>query len=159
MDQGVFQFTSNTTTASSETVGTFTADAGFDHIRAFKRRRCSDRHSGRWRVSHGTNRSTLLFEANGLGSSATGGTKFLFTSSPAASLIGGGGAAGSTTISVLPFAVGSANALTPAVTWGLVTYDANGEVRPLAAAEYVTAGLSGAAAGTNVRDTFATGGA
>ena len=34
LDQGIFQFTSNTTTASTETVGTLVSDAGLNQFRA-----------------------------------------------------------------------------------------------------------------------------
>jgi autotransporter-associated beta strand protein len=68
-------------------------------------------------------------------------------------LVGGGGGAGSTTISVIPYAIGGTTATNGS---DLVTYGANG-VRPLSAAagEYATTIASGTATADNARLTTA----
>jgi autotransporter-associated beta strand protein len=101
--------------------------------------------------------STYLFRSGStgtLGSGAASGTlsNLKFTSinglAPAANLIGGGGAAGSTTISILPFAVGDDSATGLGSTF--VTYGANG-VRTLQAGTGEYAAAFGGSATDNVR--------
>ena len=71
----------------------------------------------------------------------------LFTTAP--TLTGGGGAAGSQTLSILPYAIGR-NTAGASTQWGLVTYDSNG-IRALRTTEYST--LASAAGSTsNARD-------
>ena len=81
------------------------------------------------------------------------------TTGAAPTLIGGGGAAGSTTISIVPWALGNLTANTSLTTAntlssGLVTYDPTNGYRPLATTEYAAA--LGANTSDNVRLTAAT---
>jgi autotransporter-associated beta strand protein len=97
-------------------------------------------------------RGTFLFQGNStaLGSPlAANVPNIVFASPPTADLVGGGGAAGTTIVSVLPYAVGwpHTTSVNDTATVGLVTYGANG-VRLLAAGEYNTA----PAAGTDTDD-------
>jgi autotransporter-associated beta strand protein len=96
-------------------------------------------------LSRGADRGTVLFRGDNLGSTA----RIRFGSGPVADLVGGGGAAGSTTVSVLPYAA----ALTNTGSWGntFVTYDAAGGVRPLTTAEFATALPVGQVTAQNVR--------
>jgi fibronectin-binding autotransporter adhesin len=71
----------------------------------------------------------------------------LFDTAPA--LSGGGGAAGTTTISIIPFAVGGIT--TTSLGTDFVTYGAANGVRPLAVAEYATTITSGATTTDNVK--------
>lgn len=98
------------------------------------------------------NNSTLFVRGTNLGAAAGAGVAQITSTAAPATLVGGGGAAGSTTISILPWAVGNVGA---AATLGssLVTYGATG-LRPLAAAEYASA--FGGNATDNVRLTAAT---
>jgi autotransporter-associated beta strand protein len=104
-------------------------------------------------------RGTFLFRGTTLGTAGNSGFVALSTA-PTGDLIGGGGAAGTQTISILPYAVGGTSTTDTGTT--LVTLDAaaNGGVagatgvRPLATAEFAT-NLSGGAT-TNARLTAAT---
>jgi fibronectin-binding autotransporter adhesin len=110
----------------------------------------------------GLNRTsaTFLARGNSLGTGAPGTNgigNVLFTNSPAADLVGGGGAAGTTTISILPYVVGNSattTAISP-LSVHFVTYDPVNGLRPLVAAtEYVTGGAAQyatATADTNFR--------
>lgn len=85
-------------------------------------------------------RGTFLFRGSSLG--GTGNFGFItFASAPIADLVGGGGAAGTTNISILPYAIGDTSG--SGTGNAFVTYGATG-VRPLAATEYV-ANLTSAA--------------
>lgn len=97
-------------------------------------------------------RGTLSFVSSGLGSAPGAGmTQILATQAPVADLFGGNGPAGSTTISILPYAIAKGDT-TPLGATSLATYGAHG-VRPLAASEYVPVPyvLSGSAGSDNVR--------
>ncbi len=103
------------------------------------------------------NNSTFVFRGAGLGGTPGAGVANIY-STAAPALTGGGGGAGSTVISVLPYAVGNNTASTAFTAAGLVgssfvTYDANG-FRPLATTEYATA--FGGSNLDNVRLTAAT---
>ncbi len=81
------------------------------------------------------NNAVVTFRGDTLGTTATARNEIKFTTAP--TLVGGGGAAGSTTISILPFARGgtaAANAST-----GFVTYAANGIRRLDNTTEFVQA--------------------
>lgn len=97
------------------------------------------------------NNSTLFVRGTNLGAAAAAGVAQITATTPPVGLIGGGGAAGSTTISILPWAVGN---LSAAATLGssFVTYGATG-FRPLAASEYAAA--VGGSPTDNVRITAA----
>lgn len=71
---------------------------------------------------------------NTIASNTAGSSNIVFTGT-APTLVGGGGAAGSQTISILPWAVGSSSASGNPTSF--VTYDANG-IRLLSAGEYAT---------------------
>jgi autotransporter-associated beta strand protein len=153
LNQGIFQFNVNTgAVATTETVGTVTADSGFNQIR-MNNAVTGQNTTLEMAALVRNNRSSLLFQGVNLGATATGASRLVFTTAPTGSLVGSGGVAGSKNISILPFAIGAANTGAP-VLWSLVTLDING-IRPLAATEYNTL----AAAGTtdNARDTFAGG--
>ncbi len=84
------------------------------------------------------NNSTLFVRGTSLGSAPAAGVGTITSVNAPGALIGGGGAAGSTTQSILPFAVGNTSAST---TLGSthVTYDSiGGNVRPLLTTEYAT---------------------
>jgi autotransporter-associated beta strand protein len=94
-------------------------------------------------------RGTFLFRGVGLGDGtvATRGN-ITFTSDPSGSLAGGGGGAGTSTMSILPFAIGDVTA--GGLGSSFVTYGANG-IRPLAASEYLLDDLTGAVPAANVK--------
>jgi fibronectin-binding autotransporter adhesin len=104
-----------------------------------------------------TNNSTVGFRGTGLGGTPGSGVANI-NSTAAPALIGGGGAAGSTTISILPWAYGNSSSATANTAAGLVgssfvTNGVNG-FRPLATAEYAAA--FGGNATDNVRLTATT---
>lgn len=103
-----------------------------------------------------SNRAQFLFRANSAnfgGPIGANVANLAFDSIPA--LFGGGGAAGTTTISIIPFAIGGIT--TTSTGTDLVTYGANG-VRPLSttANEYATAITDGSTTLDNARLTAAT---
>jgi autotransporter-associated beta strand protein len=82
------------------------------------------------------NNSTLFVRGTNLGAAPGSGVAQITSTASPGTLVGGGGAAGSTNISILPFAVGNTSAAatnsSSFVTWNA----AGGTFRPLAAAEY-----------------------
>ncbi len=97
----------------------------------------------------------VLFRGANLGNNTLASTtantgNINFTNAP--TLVGGSGSAGSTTVSILPYAIGD-NAVAGTGT-DLVTYDANG-VRRLASSEYLTTLAAGNATLDNVKLTTA----
>jgi autotransporter-associated beta strand protein len=96
-------------------------------------------------------KGTFLFRGLSLGAGTANSGNVTFTSAPTADLVGGGGGAGSSTISILPYAIGD---ITNTGTGSsLVTLGATG-VRPLATTEYAANLTSGTS--TNARLTAAT---
>jgi autotransporter-associated beta strand protein len=83
-------------------------------------------------------RATAFFRGNSLGQTTGSNVGNVFLTSPP-TLIGGGGAAGSTNISIIPWAYGGVfNTIASTdATNGFVTYVASG-IRPLSNSEYVT---------------------
>ncbi|MEO8613742.1 MAG: autotransporter-associated beta strand repeat-containing protein [Luteolibacter sp.] len=100
------------------------------------------------------NNGAVFFRGTNLGqntiaSNTAGASNISFSTAPSAQLVGGGGAAGTTTISILPWAVGSTTA--GGVPTGFVTYDANGiRVLSSGAGEYATTITGGASTTDNV---------
>ena len=154
----------NTASAASETVGAATLANGFDILTVTP----NSTEPARLNLASLTrqNNSTLYLRGAGLGGSAGASNVATITAAGiGSSLVGGGGSAGTTTISILPWAIGNTStstSLTAANNVGasFVTYDATNGFRPLAAAtEYSTtfgAGVNvrltanAAAAGSNV---------
>lgn len=95
------------------------------------------------------NRSTALFRGTNMGNApgVNVGT-VSFSSAPTGDLIGGGGGAGSTNISILPYAIGDTT--TTGTGSSLVTLD-SGTIRPLTVAEYVATMTGGTTTTDNVR--------
>ena len=84
------------------------------------------------------NASTMFLRGTGLGGAAGNGVGEILSTATPSGLVGGGGAAGSTTISILPWAIGNTSA-TATTSSSFVTYDpATGQFRPLATTEYST---------------------
>lgn len=124
-------------------------------------------------LTRGAGRPTVLIRGTNLGSSNPGGnglgaSRIFFETDPTSSLVGGGGAAGTTTISILPYAIGgtSTGSADTFVTYdptatvvqgisGDSATDRTGKIgfRPLnTSTEFATA-LAGASSSTNVRRT------
>lgn len=98
-------------------------------------------------------RGTFLIRGSSLGTGASiGGLNGYFTLGSAPTLVGGGGPDGSTTISILPWAVGDTSGAGNGTSF--VTYNNTTGFRPLAVAEYAANLTSGAT--TNARLTAAT---
>lgn len=97
------------------------------------------------------NNATMFIRGTNLGATPANGVAQIGSTAAPAGLVGGGGAAGSTNISILPWAVGNLGA---GVVTGssMVTY-AGGNFRPLSASEY--AATVGGSATDNVRFTAA----
>jgi autotransporter-associated beta strand protein len=99
-----------------------------------------------------TNGAVVLFNGTNLGtnsiSSATAGSSNIsFTTAP--TLIGGGGAAGTTTISILPNALGGTTGSDTGSTF--VTYTAANGIRPLTAAEFASSETDGSTTNDNLK--------
>ncbi|RYD98827.1 MAG: hypothetical protein EOP50_04660, partial [Sphingobacteriales bacterium] len=155
LNNSILQYTGNTGANSGETVGAVTANSGFNLVAM------SGIGTGFTTTLTGSsfareNRAQVGFQGATLGGAATNANLIKFTTAPTG-LVGGGGAIGGTAknVSILPYAVGAANAAGSAVPiWGLVGYDATNGIRPLNTNEYST--LGGAAAGDNARSTLNT---
>lgn len=101
------------------------------------------------------NNATLFVRGTGLGATPAANVAQVTSTASPGTLIGGGGAAGSTNISILPWAVGNTSASATAGS-SFVTWDAaTGRLRPLALAEYTTLS-SGLSTTDNTRLTGAT---
>ncbi|CAN5480756.1 hypothetical protein BH09VER1_BH09VER1_53700 [soil metagenome] len=101
------------------------------------------------RADHGT----VVFRGVGVGtntiaSQTSNSSNISFTTAPTG-LVGGGGGAGTTTISILPWAIGGISTADAGTTF--VTYTAANGIRPLTAAEYATTITSGATSTNNVK--------
>lgn len=97
-------------------------------------------------------RAQFFFSGNSLGAPlAANVANVVFTAAPGP-LVGGSGGPGTTTIPILPYAVGDDSPTLS--TYELVTYGANG-IRPLAASEYATSITSGTVTQNNVKLTSA----
>jgi hypothetical protein len=144
---GTFQLDGNASANTAEFVGALTLGAGQSTIAA-NPNAAQPTALTFASASPGTAGGTVLFRGAGLGGAlAAGAANVTFSTNP--SLVGGGGAAGSTTLSILPWAVASStNGTTPDT---FVTIGANG-VRPLALATEYATNLTTAAATDNVRD-------
>ncbi|MEQ1859573.1 MAG: autotransporter-associated beta strand repeat-containing protein [Chthoniobacteraceae bacterium] len=140
---GEIQFTTNATTATSESLGSLRG-AGMTTITmtAGGALNFTDAANGLTRV----NRGTFLFNtpnlAFGTGAATTTTSNVVFGNLPGADLVGGGGPINTTTASILPYAVGTEPGNGPK----FVTYDVNG-VRYL---NVWRSGLSGAGPTENV---------
>ncbi len=151
-------FTGNASAASSETIGAVTATNGFNTVLVTP----GTGQTSTLTVTSLTrqNNATFDFRGAGLGSApGTAGTSNIFlTNPPAGALVGGGGGAGTTSISIIPFAIGNSGTTTTLTAAGqigssFVTYDVNG-IRPLATTEYAT--TLGVSPTDNVRITAVT---
>ena len=155
--------TGNTASAASETVGAATLANGFDILTVTP----NSTEPARLNLTSLTrqNNSTLYLRGAGLGSTAGAVNIATITATGVgSSLVGGGGTAGTTSISIVPWAIGNTStstSLTAANNVGasFVTYDATNGFRPLATTEYATTFGTGvnvrltanaAAAGTGV---------
>jgi fibronectin-binding autotransporter adhesin len=97
-------------------------------------------------------RGTIFLRGTNLGAAPSAGVGNAYFVAPPA-LFGGGGAAGSTTISILPYAWGAtaSTSTSSASSNSLVTYGANG-IRPLnVTTEYASSIVSGSVSSNNVR--------
>lgn len=102
-----------------------------------------------------TNNATLFVRGTSLGAAPGANVAQITSTASPGTLIGGGGAAGSTNISILPWAVGNTSA-TASNNSNLVTWDSGtGAFRPLATSEYTTLS-SGLSTTDNTRMTVAT---
>ncbi len=169
LNQGGIQLNANTTLGTTETVGTVNLKSGLNQFRA----------------SNIASAITTLFQANNLvrsgnstvqfftstatlGGAATNAAQFKFTQinglSPTSSattqtgtnvLVGSNGAAGTTNISIIPWAVGISTPVATTPTYSFVTYDANG-IRALSLTTEYAANATSVAA-SNERDTSSAG--
>lgn len=126
--------------ASSETIGAVTITNGFNNLLVTP----GAGQANRLTIPSLTrqNNATLNFRGANLGGAPGADTSNIYVNA-APTLVGGGGGAGSTGISIIPFAVGNSTssvALTAAgqISSSFVTNDVNG-IRPLAPAEFATA--------------------
>lgn len=144
--------TGNAAAATAETAGALTLGNGINTITVTPNaaQSASLNFSGITR----SNNSTLFVRGTNLGAAAGAGVAQITSATSPGTLIGGGGAAGSTNISILPWAVGNTTA-TGLNNSSFVTFDATNGLRPLATAEYATL-TSGESDNNNTRLTAAT---
>lgn len=150
-----FVDTGNASATSSETVGAVTLASSYSSFLVTPG--ASAGNSLTMASLTRQNNSTAAFRGTGLGGTPGAGVANIY-STAAPTLVGGGGAAGSTTMSILPWGYGNSTSsvlFTAAglINSSLVTYDTNG-FRPLATSEYAAA--FGGNATDNVRLTAAT---
>src|SRR5439155_5800744 len=152
------QFTTNATTASIEIIGSLRG-SGFSNVTMTTggTLNFADAANGLTRINNGT---FLFRSAGGTVATNLGGgpatttqANILIGNNATLGLIGGGGPAGSTTISILPYAIGADTAAGTGTTF--VTYDVNG-IRTLQSPGEFNATLIGAGATENVRVSNAT---
>ncbi len=145
--------TGNATAATTENVGALTLGNGINTITLTPN--SAQAASLNFASMTRTNNSTLFLRGTSLGAAAGANVAQITSALSPGTLIGGGGAAGSTNISILPWAVGNTSA-TGLNNSSLVTWNsANGTFRPLATAEYTTL-ASGLSTTDNTRLTAAT---
>ena len=151
-----FTSTGNASAGSSETIGAVT---GTNSLNTFLVAPGAGQSNSLTMASlNRQNNATFNFRGAGLGGAPGAGVSNIYIATPPTGLIGGGGGAGSTGISILPYAIGNLGTTTTFTAAGLVnssfvTYDVNG-IRPLATTEYATAfGVNNT---DNVRITAAT---
>ena len=135
-----FISTGNAAASSSETIGAVTAVNGFNTFLVAPG--TGQANSLTMASLARQNNSTFSFRGTGLGGTPGAGVANIY-STTAPTLVGGGGAAGTTTQSIVPYAIGNSGATTTFTAVGLVgssfvTNGANG-LRPLTTAEYNTA--------------------
>ncbi|MFA5119199.1 MAG: autotransporter-associated beta strand repeat-containing protein [Candidatus Omnitrophota bacterium] len=156
---GEFIFKGNNAAANAtETVGALTLSMGASHVTVFS-------GTGQTVLTFASaSRSagaTVLFRGANLGSNpGSGNTNIKFTNATGLSLTGGGGAAGTTNISIVPFAFGDTSVAGAGISFVTHNIDTNGNtngIRPLVlATEYILNSVVAGSAGRNVRITAAT---
>ncbi len=143
------QFTTNGTTASSETIGRLNG-AGMTTVTLATggTLNFADASNGLTRVDRGTFLFRNAASTLGTGAASTTVGNLIFGNSGSLGLVGGGGGSGSTTISILPYAAGGITASDAGSNF--VTYGANG-IRVLNTTNEVQPDLFSAGATENVR--------
>jgi autotransporter-associated beta strand protein len=145
---GVIMLTGNSSAATSETAGPLLLASGFTTIDVTPD--ASQQASFDLPSMHRLNTGTLFVRGTNLGGTPGNGVAQITSASVPGLLIGGGGAAGSTNISILPWATGNTSTSTTLGS-SFVTYDAaTGRLRPLATTEYLSS-LPFSTATSNVR--------
>ncbi|MEA3210849.1 MAG: fibronectin-binding autotransporter adhesin [Chthoniobacter sp.] len=152
LDNGTLTFTGSTTAHSGEAFGALTLNSGYNLVSMSGiGATVSTTLNPDSLVRTAGNRGTVSFQGASLGATALNADLVKFNTAPA--LIGAGGTAGTTTMSILPYAVATAQA-SGTLTWGLATYDVNG-IRPLnTGTEYTT--LGGSTPTSNARSVLTT---
>ncbi len=136
LNSGLLALNGTSTTAASETLGDlYVNSGGRNFVTVATTPAAATVKTLQFGTLNRANNALAIFRGDTLGTTATARNEIKFSSAP--SLTGGGGAAGTTTISILPWARGATAAANSPSTF--VTYEANG-VRALAAAtEFVQA--------------------
>ena len=137
-----FSTINNADAASSERIGAVTATNSYNILTVNAAYGPSGQNSLTMASLARQNNSTLIFSGTNLGSTPGAGVANIY-STAAPTLVGGGGTAGTTNISIVPYAIGDTSGganSNSADRFGssLVTYGPNG-FRPLTATEYATA--------------------
>ncbi len=148
---GTLNMPVSTTANSSEFVGSVTADAGWNRVILLNTPGANLTGVLTADSLVRNNRSAVQFQGATLGGAATAASLIRFNNAPA--MTGGNGAAGSSTISIIPFAVGAANPGTNPPTYYPVTHDFTNGIRPINAAGETVA-VAGAPALANARDSI-----
>lgn len=144
--------TSTTTYQTDVIGGSLTFDPGFATVTLYPKTSSNERLTVGSLVRNGG--GIALFRGTGLGISnitdqAINTGNIEFTNAPLAQLIGGGGSAGTTNISILPWAVGGITTTDGGSTF--VTYDVNKGIRPLdVSTEFATNVVGGSVTDANV---------
>ncbi len=148
---GSLNLLTSTTANSGETLGVIAADSGWNRIilQNTPGAGFTGLLTGGSLVRN--NRATVQFQGTSLGGAATNSSLVKFTTVP--TLTGGGGAAATSTISILPYAVGASNPGTNPPTYMPVTYDATNGIRPINTTTEITQ-LTAAVANGNTRSSI-----
>ena len=147
---GSMQLTGNASTIINEAVGAVTLSGGQSVFNLVKNSAATSLTANSLTRS---GQSTVLVRGDNLGSGAPAGNVTNFVLNAAPTLVGGGGAAGTSTISIVPWIVGnntSGNTLNAADNT-FVTYSNPNGFRPLNLTTEYAQTLAGAGATTNVR--------
>lgn len=154
MNRASIQVQGNASAATTENLGAITFTGG-DTLLANNNLVAQNTTVNASSISR-SGRGTLIVQGANLGTAGGPTTANIKDSSglTGAALVGGGGVAGSTNISILPYASGINFTSTTAGAGQLVTYDATNGFRPLAASEYASVYQSqGSFTGNNLRAT------
>ncbi len=149
LNNGNFSMNNYSGGSNIQTVGTLTLESGSNQLTVTRNGAANTAGIEMASLVRQNNAVLRLTADATLGAGgASSSIKVTDSASVIAQLVGGGGAAGTTTISILPWAVGATTSKFDRSAYGFVTYDATNGFRTLTVSEYIQS----LAASTSVND-------